>query len=91
MMAKDMWGVVWEVAMCILRAFGILIVVCNHGRHRSLSLAYELADRLGCELVSQRYRHCPTRLCTPDQLLAHLTPRLVWHRKEFGGCPYPIA
>ena len=52
MMARDTWQTVWGVALEVLIAFGLLVVLCNHGRHRSLSLAYELHKFFGIELVS---------------------------------------
>ena len=90
-MAKSTWPVVWEVAMCVLRKFGILIVLCNHGRHRSLSLAYELAVWTGCRLVSMRDHDRPSRMRHPDDVLRIITPRLVQHLDAFGGHPHPVA
>ena len=40
MKKKDMWQVLIEVATFILAQFNILLVVCNHGKHRSLALVY---------------------------------------------------
>ena len=45
-MAKKAWPFVWEIAMSVLAKLGLLIVVCNFGKHRSLSLAYQLAFTL---------------------------------------------
>ena len=45
---KDTWKVLWEVAVEMLRRFGILLVLCRHGKHRSLSLAFEIAKEFAC-------------------------------------------
>ena len=91
-MAKRTWPVVWEVAMSVLNKFGILIVLCNHGRHRSLSLAYELAaSRAGCRLISMRCPDRPSMMRHPNDVLRIITPRLVQHLDAFRGHPHPVV
>ena len=90
-MAKSTWPVIWEVAMCVLRAFGLLIILCNHGRHRSLTLAYELATRTGCCLVSMRDRDRPSKMLNPSSVLQTITPRVRWHLEAFARYPHPVA
>ena len=63
MMAKDTWETVWELALVVLMAFGLVVVLCNHGKHRSLSLAYELHKSFGVELVSIRKQKGGTGEC----------------------------
>ena len=50
-MEKPAWPVVFEIAMLVLQTFGLCIVLCNHGKHRSVTVAYEIADRSGASLV----------------------------------------
>ena len=91
-MAKRTWPVVWEVAMSVLNKFGILIVLCNHGRHRSLSLAYELAAfRAGCRLISMRCPDRPSMMRHPNDVLRIITPRLAQYLDAFGGHPHPVV
>ena len=77
--------------MCVLREFGILIVLCNHGRHRSLTLAYELATRTGCRLVSMRDRDRPSKMLNPSSVLQIITPRVRRHLEAFARYPHPVA
>ena len=92
MKKKRTWPVVWEVAMSVLNKFGFLIILCNHGRHRSLSLAYELADfRAGCCLVSMRNPERPSEQLHPNAVLDFITPRLVQHLDAFGSHPHPVV
>ena len=92
MKKKRTWPVVWEVAMSVLNKFGFLIILCNHGRHRSLSLAYELADfRAGCCLVSMRNPERPSEQLHPNAVLDFITPRLVQHLDAFRGHPHPVV
>ena len=90
-MAKRTWPVIWEVAMCVLREFGILIILCNHGRHRSLTLAYELAEREECCLVSMRDRDRPSKMLNPSSVLQIITPRVRRHLEAFARYPHPVA
>ena len=88
---KRTWPVVWEVAMSVLNKFGFLIVLCNHGRHRSLSLAYELsAFRARCWLVSMRDPDTLEKL-DPNAVLDFITPYLVRHIDAFGSHPHPVV
>ena len=92
MKAKETWGIVWEVALSVLREFDLLLVLCNHGKHRSLSLAYEVAEFTGCELVSIRERdrwYTPLRRVT--DVMSQLTSRLAQHARMFGKHPHPIV
>ena len=89
MMAKNTWETVWGVAMEVLMAFGLLVVLCNHGRHRSLSLAYELHKSFGVELVSivnqsGRYRGV-------SEFMKAVSLRLSQHVLLFGQLPHPVV
>ena len=46
----------WEIAMCVLLDFRLLIVVGNHSKHLSFSVAYELAVHMGAWLISSLTR-----------------------------------
>ena len=87
--AKGSWEVILEVSATILHALGLLIVLCNHGKHRSLSVAIELEKHFGCRLISSRvpgggYR--PT--C---DVLRDVRERLAHHSERFGHLPSPIV
>ena len=87
MREKDTWKVLWEVAVEILARFRILVVLCTHGKHRSLSLAYEIHKEFGCKLISPRY---PT-FRDPKQFLADIAPRLEEHKKIHGKKLHPLV
>ena len=70
-------------------AFGLLVGLCNHGRHRSLSLAYELHKFFGVELVSivnqsGRYRGV-------SEFMKAVSLRLSQHVLLFGQLPHPVV
>ena len=73
--SKKAWPFVWEIALSVLLKFGLLIVVCNYGKHRSLSLAYEMAlhthSRLFTPCDQQAHRQFPD----PGQFLSRVTDR----------------
>ena len=48
------WATAWAADAHVLREFWFLIVLFNHGRHTSFSLAYELAAQFRCNLFSIR-------------------------------------
>ncbi len=91
MKAKETWRIVWEVALRILREFGLLVVLCNHGKHRSLSLACEVAAHTGCELLSIRDRRKPWIILSLSEITHILFPRLIAHIDQFGSRPHPVA
>ena len=91
MRAKEAWPVVWEASMCVLRVFGILVLVCNHGKHRSLSLGYEVAKSVRGELISPRDRKHHVRLGDPREFISYLGPRLQKHTERFGRFVHPIS
>jgi hypothetical protein len=91
MKEKRTWKLLWEVALRIMERFGILLVVCNHGKHRSLSLAYEVAKYCNCELISPRDRTHAIRLSDTRQFLSYLAPRLEEHRTVYGGHIHPLV
>ena len=82
---KPAWSVLWEIALHLVNTFGVLIVLCNHGRHRSLSLAYEVACHEGCELVSILNR-------SVRSVMAAISPRLCEYIETFSRRePHPIS
>ena len=91
MKEKPAWSVLWVVAMVIMERFGILVVVCNWGKHRSLSLAYEVANHLNCELISPRNRAHSVRLSDVQQFSLYLAPRLRLHSEQHGNIPHPLV
>ena len=88
---KPTWRVVWEIAIHILDLFGILLVVCNHGKHRSLTVGYEVAQDRGCELISPRDRHHQVDLSNPQHFLSYVAPRIKVHWESFGKRPHPLV
>ena len=91
MKRKDAWDIVMEAAMCILKTFDLLVVVCNHGRHRSLSLGVEISSRVGCELVSPRDGKYGSRSLSPHLFISNISSRLDAHRLLFERAEYPIS
>ena len=89
MKEKQSWNVVWQVATHILHAFGILLVFCNHGKHRSLSLAVELKEQTHCELVAHCSRHVRDRIAERE-FAKRLRPRLMQHMERFQRVPHPL-
>ena len=90
-MAMPTWTIVKEIAMSVLKAFRLLIVVCNWGKHRSLSLAYEVANETQCELTSPRDRNHPVRLKCVDAFMDYLSPRLENHRSLLRDAEHPVV
>ena len=90
MMQNPTWTIVKEIAMSVLQAFRLLVVVCNWGKHRSLSLAYEVANETKCELISPRDRNHPVHLACVDIFMKYLSPRLESHRSLFSNAPHPL-
>ena len=96
-MAKEAWNPVWAVAMVVLREFGLLIVLCRNGKHRSLSLAYELAQHTRAQLVSiiaeesQLHRRGRTTYRDLNAVMDDVSPRLKRHIEVFGYRPHPVV
>ena len=91
MKMHETWATAWAAGACILREFGFLIVLCNHGRHRSLSLAYELAAHIRCELFSIRDSKNPGIVLSVKDIMTQLTSRLAWHAITYGRLSHPVA
>ena len=90
--SRPAWNVVWEIASVIFSQFDLLIVVCNHGKHRSLAFAYEFAQHMEGELLSHQdrwYKGC-TDLTDVRTFYACLAPRLAEHERHFGDARCPI-
>ena len=90
MKAKDGWNFVWNVAMCILREFGFLVVLCNHGKHRSLSLAIELSKHLNCGYRCIRDQSNPWVMRPVRDVMDELRPALSSHVNSYGAQTFPI-
>ena len=91
MKAKDTWAAVFQVGLCILNEFRLLIVLCNHGKHRSLSVAYEVANRAGAELVSIRERAPPYPYRKVHDVLNDLGSHLRRHCELFEQRPHHVV
>ena len=90
MKAKRGWALVWAMARFVMESRGVVIILCNHGRHRSLSLAVELANRTGCELISIRSRANPRALLDVGTFVRAIEPRMDVYLASFGQLPHPI-
>ena len=90
MISKNTWSTFWEAALVILQKFGLLVVLCNHGKHRSLSLVIELANYTGCECVSTRSISSPLKLTPIACVMADLRDSLRRHCESFGNHLNPI-
>ena len=91
MKAKETWSTVVGVCLAVLHAFGLLVTVCNHGRHRSLALAYEVAAGQGVELVSIRCPQRPGKLRPVRDFMEDVSLRLRLHVERFQHVPHPVA
>ena len=69
--------------LAILYVFGLLITVCNHGKHRSLSVAFEIANDQEIALVSIRNPNRPFRLRPVKDFMAEISSRLKLHEERF--------
>ena len=90
MREKASWNTVWAVAQCVFWEFALVIVLCNHGRHRSLSVAWEVSAEWGCELVSIRDPESPWQLRSVKDVMQDLGERLDFHRRTYGDRPCPV-
>ena len=88
--AKKAWRFVSEIAMSVLAKFGLLIVVCNHGKHRSLSLACELAYHTKALIITPRDKQGYWQYPEPLQFLSRVTDRLRQHRDTYPHCCHPF-
>ena len=78
-------------SLAVIRTFGLLITVCNRGRHRSLSLGFEVAVHQGAELVSIRDSQRPTRFRGVREFMEDVSPRLMEHVCRFRDVPHPVV
>ena len=79
-----------ETAIYILQSLGVVILVCNHGKHRSLSLAYDVASLTGGVLVATRDAESPQRLGPVDYFIKVVEAFLEPFSEIFAGWPHPI-
>ena len=84
------WGVLREAARYIFELYGVVLVLCNYGKHQSLSLGYEIARDADCEFVAP----CVRSYCVDPEnildLLRRVAPRLKVHAERFGNLDHPI-
>ena len=80
----------WEIALSVLLKFGLLIVVCNYGKRRSLSLAYELALHTQARLFTPRGQQAHCQFPDPVQFLSRVTDRLQQHRDAYSHWCHPF-
>ena len=89
-MGKPAWPVVFEIATLLLQTFGLCIVLCNYGKHRSVTVAYEIAERSSASLVSPRHGHGEFLDASPDDFLKTILLRLLQHRDRHADSPHPL-
>ena len=87
---KPAWPVVFEIAMLVLQTFGLCIVLCNHGKHRSVTVAYEVAKRSAALLVSPRYGNGKLQDASPSVFLETVLLRLLQHRDMHAHSSHPL-
>ena len=75
--------------MSVLVKFGLLIVVCNHGK-RSLSLASELALYTQACLITPLGQQAHYQIPRPAQFLSRVTDRLQQHLDNYSHCCHPF-
>ena len=84
------WATIWEVSSVILREFGLLVVLCNHGKHRSLSVAFELAEHFGCKMVCTRHATPQGGYRRTHDIMTDLRPLCTSHCWRFGHRMNPV-
>ncbi len=89
-MVKPAWPVVFEIATLLLQTFGLCIVLCNYGKHRSVTVAYEIAQRSSASLVSPWHGHGEFLDASPDDFLKTILLRLLQHRDRHADSPHPL-
>jgi len=89
--AKMTWGIVFQTAWVIAQEMGLVIIVCNHGKHRSLSLAVELATYLDGHLVSIRHEDRPLHLRHVTDFMNEVRPRLNSHTHAYSHRTHPVV
>ena len=76
--------------MSVLRSFRLLVVVCNHGKHRSLSLAYELSNHTNAWLISPPDTQAFGYHVSPDHFLKCVSGRQGQHCAIYLLSPHPL-
>ena len=78
---KQAWLVLWEACKCVLDDFGLLVLVCNDGKVRSVILGTELASQLNCHF------------CNPldPGWKRYALPRLSLHGKNYKDSQHSIV
>ena len=80
------------IANVLLDMYEIVIVLCRHGRHRSLTVAYELARATGATLVAPCHRSMVEGpYMHPNYLVAYIER---YHSGKLEACrksPFPIV
>lgn len=84
------YATLMEAAMHLLRTLGVVVLVCNHGKHRSLSIAWEVASRSGAVLLATRNRRSPRHLCDVEAFLRVTEPYLEPFCELLGSIPHPL-
>ena len=91
MKAKPTWCFLWEIALHILNKFRMVIILCNHGKRRSLSLAVELQIHLKCDLVAIRSPARPFHFRDAEEFMEDIRLPVREYVHEFGEQPFPIS
>jgi len=92
MKAKETWEVVFRIALVITQEIGLVTVVCNHGKHRSLSVASELASYTDGHLVSiSRHQARPLQLRDVTEFMNEVRPHLKRHTNLYSHMDHPEA
>ena len=89
--SKAAYPLLRAMAKIILKEFGLLIVVCNHGRHRSVALANDIAIEEGATLIAPCSRHLGRKYhMTVASFIECMAPGVEAHIEAHGWRPFPI-
>jgi hypothetical protein len=91
MKAQETWEVVFQTALVITQELGLVIIVCNWGKHRSLSVAIELAKYTHGHLVSTRHQARPPQLRDVRDFMNNVRPHLNRHTHLYSLRAHPIV
>ena len=90
MRRKPLYPLLMAIGKLILEAFGVLIVVCNHGKHRSVVLACDIAHEAGATLLTPCHRSLGDSHMNPRRFMQCIAEVMRGHIRDNGRHPFLI-
>ena len=90
--AKPLYQLLKDVGLIVLDRLGMLIVVCNHGKHRSVALARDLATHTNGEFLAPCCKEGPLHgyYIAPRELPGRLSHWLRRCKSRVGRWSFPV-